>query len=279
MADVFQPNGIVTLTTDFGLKDAYVAIMKGVILGIAPHARIIDYTHGITPGNMIEAAFMLNNGYRYFPRGTVHVVVVDPGVGGDRRAVALQTPEAAFIGPDNGVFTLIIEEAQRERGRDLHIVELNQPQFWLPQVSSTFHGRDVFAPVAAHLVRGASLAELGRPLDTLTLARIATPQPLGRNVIQGQIIHVDHFGNCITNITLEHLFSYDLGRRIVVEIIDQQLPGLFRTYIEGPTGTPMCLIGSSGHLELALSNGNAAKHLGVDIGDKLRVRSLTESER
>lgn len=279
MADVFQPNGIVTLTTDFGLGDAYVAIMKGVILRVAPDARIVDYTHGIKPGNVAEAAYMLNSGYRYFPHGTVHVVVVDPGVGSARRALALQTPEATFVGPDNGVFTLVVDDAQREWGAALRIVELTAPEFWLPEVSTTFHGRDIFAPVAAHLLNGVALSALGRPLDTLTCAHFAQPQQPAQGVLHGQIIHVDHFGNCITNITLEHLFSAGLGQRILIEIIDQQLPGLFRTYIDGPTGTPMCLIGSSGHLELAISNGNAAQMLGVDIGDKLRVRSQAERER
>lgn len=279
MAGVFQPNGIVTLTTDFGLEDAYVAIMKGVILGIAPAARIIDYTHGIKPGNVAEATYMLKSGYRYFPRGTVHVVVVDPGVGSARRALALQTPAATFVGPDNGVFTLIVAEAQQEWGTDVRIIELTEPQFWLPEVSGTFHGRDIFAPVAAHLINGTALAALGQPISTPTVAHFAQPQQPATGLIQGQIIHIDHFGNCITNITAEHLLCAELGQRIVIEIIDQQLPGLFRTYMDGPTGTPMCLIGSSGHLELAVSNGNAARHLGVDIGDKLRVRSQAERER
>lgn len=279
MAGVFQPNGIVTLTTDFGLEDAYVAIMKGVILRIAPAACIIDYTHGIKPGNVAEAAYMLNSGYHYFPHGTVHVVVVDPGVGGARPALALQTPESTFVGPDNGVFTLIVADAQRKWGADLRIVELTEPQFWLPEVSTTFHGRDIFAPAAAHLLNDTPLGALGRPIDTLTTAHFAQPQQPDTGLLHGQIIHVDHFGNCITNITLEHLLNAELGQRIVIEIIDQQLPGLFRTYMDGPTGTPMCLIGSSGHLELAVSNGNAAQRLGVDIGDKLRVRSQTERER
>lgn len=279
MTDGFQPNGLVTLTTDFGLEDAYVAIMKGVILGIAPQARIIDYTHGIKPGNVNEAAHMLHNGYRYFPRGTVHVVVVDPGVGSDRRALALQTPEATFIGPDNGVFTLILADAQRQWGTNLGLIELTEPRFWLPEISTTFHGRDIFAPVAAHVLNGTALAALGRTIETLTPAHFSRPQPLGNGGLQGQIMHVDHFGNCITNVTLDDLLSNDLGQQIMIEIIDQQLPGLFRTYVDGPTGTPMCLIGSSGHLELAICNGNAARYLGVDIGDRLRVRKLAESER
>jgi S-adenosyl-L-methionine hydrolase (adenosine-forming) len=272
MTGAFQPSGVVTLTTDFGLEDTYVGVMKGVILSITRHVQIIDYTHGIRPGNIVEGAYQLRSGYRYFPRGTVHVAVVDPGVGSNRRAIAFQNAEATFIGPDNGLFALVWEDITRERGGDLQIVELTESKFWLPQISSTFHGRDIFAPVAAHVVAGVPLAQLGRPIDGLKPARVAMPESQGRGVLQGHIIHVDHFGNCITNVTHEHLHSHHLGQQIIVEIIDQQLSGLFRTYADGPTGVPMCLIGSSGHVELSVRNGNAARVLGVDIGDKFRIR-------
>jgi len=268
----FQPNGIVTLTTDFGLQDAYVGIMKGVILSIAPHAQIVDYTHGIHPGNILQAAHLLDSGYRYFPHGTIHVVVVDPGVGSTRRAIALQTPEAAFVGPDNGLFSLILETARQAWGTEIRLIELTESRFWLSAISATFHGRDIFAPVAAHLVRGTPVSELGTPVAELTPVQAFTPQVLRPGVVQGRIIHVDRFGNCITNLTTDHLHAIDIGRRIVVDISDQQLFGLFRTYSDGPTGIPMCLIGSSGQIELAVRNGSAAKHLGVDIGDKFRVR-------
>lgn len=269
---MFTPNGIVTLTTDFGLHDAYVAIMKGVILGIASHARIADYTHGVRPGNIVQGAYLLRSGYLYFPRGTVHVAVVDPGVGSERRAIALQTPDATFIGPDNGVFSLVMEDARHDWGAHVRIVELNESHFWLPHLSATFHGRDVFAPVAAHVLNGTQFDTLGRPLESLTQASYTAPLPRENGVLQGRIIHVDRFGNCLTNITETHLNQYGLGRRIIAEIIDQQLTGLFRTYADGPLGVPMCLIGSSGHIELAVRNGNAAQYLGVDIDDKLRIR-------
>lgn len=279
MSETFQANGIITLTTDFGLDDAYVAIMKGVILRIAPQVRIIDYTHGIKPGNIIEAAYLLRSGYRYFPRGTTHVVVVDPGVGSRRRAMALQTPDATFVGPDNGIFSLVIEDAQHLWGRPPQMVELTEARFWLPQISATFHGRDIFAPVGAHIASGTPLAALGRPLSDPVLAKRTTPLPLDGQTLQGRIIHVDRFGNCITNITTEHLDSYGIGPRLVIEIIDQQIQGLYRTYSDGPSGIPIALIGSSGHLEIAVPNGNAAQHLGVDIGDKFRVRRAAEQHR
>lgn len=272
MSNRFAANGILTLTTDFGVDDAYVAIMKGVILNIAPQTRIVDYTHGIKPGNVVQGAYLLRSGYRYFPRGTVHVAVVDPGVGSSRRAIAIQTPDATFIGPDNGIFSLVVEDAQRAWPRDTHMIELTEARWWLPNVSATFHGRDIFTPVGAHLVNGAAFAALGRPIADLTPANRTTPQALGNGALMGRIVHIDRFGNCITNITTEHLHEYVLGERLVIEIIDQQLRGLFRTYSDGPTGTPMCLIGSSGHLELAVRNGNAAQYLGVDIGDKFKVR-------
>ncbi len=268
----FQPNGIIALTTDFGLQDAYVAIMKGVILQIAAHVTLIDYTHGINPGNIVEAAYLLHSGYRYFPRGTVHVAVVDPGVGSNRRAIALQTPEATFVGPDNGVFALVAEDAYRNWGSDVQLVELTEPRFWLPNPSATFHGRDIFAPVAAHIEQGTPLTALGQPIDTLTPTDLWAPKVLEDHVLSGQIIHIDQFGNCITCINREDLQAHGLGDQIVVEIIDQQLPGLFRTYSDGQVGIPICLIGSSGHLELAVRNGNAAALLGVGIGDKFRVR-------
>lgn len=272
MTGAFQPSGVVTLTTDFGLEDTYVGIMKGVVLSIARQAHIIDYTHGIRPGNIVEGAYMLRTGYRYFPRGTVHVAVVDPGVGSSRRAIAFQTSEATFIGPDNGLFALVWEDIVRSADAEVQIVELTESKFWLPRISATFHGRDIFAPVAAHIVTGVPLAALGKPIDGLTPTDLATPFSQTKGVLQGHIIHVDRFGNCITNITQEHLHAHNIGERIVVEIIDQQLTGLFRTYADGPTGIPMCLVGSSGHIELSVRNGNAARVLGVDIGDKFRIR-------
>lgn len=274
---MFTPNGVITLTTDFGLADAYVAIMKGVILGIAPHARIVDYSHAITPGNIVEAAYLLGGGYEYFPSGTIHVVVVDPGVGSDRRAIAVQTDQMTLIGPDNGVLAAIVEDQERRRGLAPRVIELSEPRWWLPNVSATFHGRDVFAPVAAHLVAGTPFEALGGSIRSIVPAPVIAPRQIAGGGLVGQIIHIDRFGNCITNITDQMLNRYDLGQTVVVELIDQQISGLFRTYADGPRGIPMSLIGSSGHLEIAVRNGNAAQYLGVDRGDTLRVRRRLES--
>ena len=268
----FTPNGIITLTTDFGLQDPYVAIMKGVILGIAPHATIIDYTHGVEPGNIAQAAHLLRTGCQYFPPGTVHVVVVDPGVGSDRRAIAIETPAWTFVGPDNGVLALAAQDAQHAWNDQVHIIELTNQQFWRSSLSATFHGRDLFAPVAAHLAAGVAFASLGRPLDALVPASMQVVQRLGNGVLRGQIVHIDRFGNCITNIGQADLEHYNIGTQVLVEITDQQISGLVRTYAEAPPCLPTCLIGSGGNLEIAVPNGSAAAMLGVGIGDPLRVR-------
>lgn len=268
----FKPNDIITLTTDFGLDDPYVAIMKGVILGIAPHATIVDYTHGVEPGNMAQAAYLLRSGCQYFPPGTVHVVVVDPGVGSDRRAIALQTPDWTFVGPDNGVLALAAQDAHEVWHDQVHVIELTNKQWWRPSLSATFHGRDLFAPVAAHVAAGVPFAALGEPIDALVPAATQTPQRAEGGALRGQIVHIDRFGNCITNITRDDLAHYELGEQIVAEVIDQHIEGLVRTYADATPGQLICLIGSGGNLEIAVPNGSAAAMLGVGIGDKLRVR-------
>ncbi|GIV98347.1 MAG: hypothetical protein KatS3mg057_3004 [Herpetosiphonaceae bacterium] len=269
-----QPNGLITLTTDFGTQDSYVAIMKGVILSILPHVRLVDYSHEIAPQNIMQAAYLLQIGYGYFPQGTVHLIVVDPGVGSKRRAIAVATPEAAFVAPDNGVLSLIWYDAVERWGRDrITAVELTEPRFWRPLVSATFHGRDIFAPVAAHLASGVSINEFGPQIDQIVLNDKVCPsiQPSGDLI--ARIIHVDRFGNCITNVTLDDLRAAGVGERLSVFILDQQISGLYRTYSDGPVGSPMALIGSGGYLELAVRNGHAAQMLGVGTGDTLRIRS------
>jgi S-adenosylmethionine hydrolase len=268
-----QLNGIITLTTDFGLADSYVGVMKGVIFGITPQARIVDITHDIRPQNITHAVYMVETFYRYFPAGTVHLVVVDPGVGSERRAIALQTPEAVFVGPDNGVFTLVWQDACARWGAEqCAAVELTEASFWLSQVSSTFHGRDIFAPVAAHLAAGAPLLALGRRLEQVSVAELDLPTVGRKGELVGRVIHVDHFGNCVTNIGPEHLRKHGLGRHLTVEIIDQRLPGLYETYAEVPVGGLIALMGSSARLELSVRNGNAAQTLGVGVGDLVRVK-------
>lgn len=265
-----KPSGVITLLTDFGLHDAYVAIMKGVILGIAPHARLIDVTHEVAPQGVAEAAYLLQTGYKYFPRGTIHLVVVDPGVGSERRGLAIATSDYYFVGPDNGLFAPLVEAA-RSNDEPVAIVELGEPRYWLPKVSHTFHGRDIFAPVAAHLIAGAPFNELGQPLATIEPSTVQPPRRDAQGLLHGELLHVDRFGNCLTNIAASTLHANGLGERLYVDIAGERLPGLYQTYSEAPVGMPVVLLSSSGRLELAIRNGNAAQALGVIAGDRVKV--------
>jgi S-adenosylmethionine hydrolase len=267
-----RPNGIITLTTDFGLTDSYVGSMKGVILGIAPEVRLVDITHSIGPQDTNQAAHILKTFYRYFPPGTIHLVIVDPGVGSQRRAIAFQTPEAIFIAPDNGLLTEAWSDARAHWGSEgCLVVELAERRYWRDRVSNTFHGRDIFAPAAAHLATGVPLTAFGPRLTTIhetTLEQLIR----GRSgELVGRIIHVDHFGNCITNITPRDLERAGKGNDLIITIIDQHISGLRQTYADGTIGALFALIGSSDHLELVVRNGNAAQMLGVGIGDIVRI--------
>lgn len=265
-------SGVITLTTDFGLVDSYVGAMKGVILTIAPEARLIDITHQISPQNIHQAAYVVQTFYRFFPAGTIHLVIVDPGVGSARRAIALGTPAGVFVAPDNGVLTYAWRDAiERWGAGSCAVYELAESRFWLSSVSHTFHGRDIFAPVVAHLAAGAPLDALGPRLPGITEAELEQPGAGRNGGLVGRVIHVDHFGNCITNITPQHLEAAGLDGHIVVRIIDQRIAGLQRTFMDVPLGALTALIGSSNRLELAVRNGSAAQTLGVGIGDTVRV--------
>lgn len=267
-------SAIITLTTDFGLSDAYTAEMKGVILGINPDVTFVDICHTIKPQNVTQAAFVLSTAYRFFPEGTIHIVVVDPGVGSERRAVLLHTPFADFIAPDNGVLSYIVQEVVDKSvtggavklRQGITAISLTNPVFWRRQVSSTFHGRDVFAPVAAHLSMGTPPADFGEPVNTLVTMPLLYPHktPSG---LTGHIVHIDNFGNLITNISSQELPGH--GDKIGILVGGKRIPGLSRTYSEG-TGL-LALVGSHGYLEIALKNGNAAGFLGVGTGDQVRI--------
>ncbi|MFL5804884.1 MAG: S-adenosyl-l-methionine hydroxide adenosyltransferase family protein [Roseiflexaceae bacterium] len=268
-----RPNGIITLTTDFGLTDSYVGSMKGVILGIAPNARLVDITHVIRPQDIHQAAYILQTFYRSFPPGTVHLIIVDPGVGSQRRAIGVETPEAIFVAPDNG----ILAEVWRDAGvcwgpATCAAVELTERRYWRDQVSRTFHGRDIFAPVAAHLATGVPLSAFGPRLPMIDECTLDPPARGRHGELVGRIIHIDHFGNCITNITTHDLEQAGKGVGLVVQIADQQISGLHPTYADAPVGALIALIGSSEQLELAVRNGNAAQMLGVEVGNAVRVR-------
>jgi S-adenosylmethionine hydrolase len=269
---------IITLTTDFGLADGYVAAMKGVVLGINPEATLIDICHSIKPQDIAQAAFVLSTVYEFFPRRTIHLVVVDPGVGTERRAVILRTPAADFIAPDNGVLSYIIQQSltrpvesnrqQIECGPGLEAVAITKTQFWRSPVSATFHGRDIFAPVAAHLSLGLPPADFGEPVASLTVLPLLHPHQTPDGTLVGHIRHIDNFGNLITSIR-----SGDLPQKvqtITIEVGNQLICGLSRTY--GTGEGLLAIIGSSGYLEISLKDGNASTLLDADIGDEVKIK-------
>jgi len=253
--------------------------MKGVILGINPEAKIIDICHTIKPQNIPQAAFVLGTTYQFFPRKTIHVVVVDPRVGTERRAIILRTPLADFVAPDNGVLSYVIRQSstklvedkvnlQRvELGPELEAIIITKPQFWRSPVSSTFHGRDIFAPVAARLSLGSSPIDFGEATDSVVMLPLPCPYQAPNGSLVGHILHIDNFGNLITNIK-----SNDLPQTkgaISIEVGNQLISGLSRTYAEG-SGL-LALIGSSGYLEVSLKEGNACAYLNAKVGDKVKV--------
>ncbi|MHC5037963.1 MAG: SAM hydrolase/SAM-dependent halogenase family protein [Planctomycetota bacterium] len=253
------------MITDFGLDDPFVGIMKGVLLGRAPDLTLVDLSHGIPPGDIRGAALALRAAIPFFPGGTVHLVVVDPGVGGPRRIVAAEAKGSRFLAPDSGIIPAALDPFFEEEGtpdRDFRSVEA--PDLYLPKVSSTFHGRDIFAPVAAALATGRALSTLGPPL--LDPVRFAFPRPQSTSAgIRGEVIHVDRFGNLITNLREGDLHGGD-G---CIRILGREVPGPYATYADVPPETLLSLLGSSGFLEIAVRNGNAAQTLSATKGTPL----------
>jgi S-adenosylmethionine hydrolase len=266
-------SAIITLTTDFGLSDAYVAAMKGVILSINPEARLIDICHNIQPQNIRQAAFVLSTAYPFFPQRTIHVVVVDPGVGTERRAIILRTASADFVAPDNGVLSYVIrqpaDKADRHQlGAGLEAVAITNPRFWRSPLSATFHGRDIFAPVAAHLSLGTPLKEFGETVASVTTLPLPQPRREPDGTLVGHVLHIDSFGNLISDIRGDDLAQP--AEAVTVEVGGRLISGLSRTYAGG--GGLLALIGSSGYLEVSLAGGNAASSLDAGVGDEVRVR-------
>ncbi len=265
---------IITLTTDFGTSDAYVGTMKGVILGINPNVRVVDLTHAVPPQDIHEAAFTIRFAYRYFPKGTIHTVVVDPGVGSDRQAIVCEIDGAFFVCPDNGVLGYLLQDIDGGPERRMNVVAIQNPVYHLLEVSNTFHGRDIFAPVAAHLSRGVPLADIGPPVENLVQLPIPMSEISG-NTITGQIVKIDRFGNAITNISESALAGKGLSYEI--NIRGTRLARLNRSYAESAIGEPLAIIGSFGLLEIAINGGSAEKQLGLKRGDTAVIRKLYKS--
>jgi S-adenosylmethionine hydrolase len=258
--------GILTLITDFGIKDGNVGVMKGVIWGIAPEVNIVDLSHTIQPQNVEEASLVLLRAVPYFPDGTVHVVVVDPGVGTARRPIAAQVGTQRFVLPDNGVLSRVLDRADK-LNLAVELVHLTDPSYWLSEVSHVFHGRDIFAPVGAYLAQGVSMAQMGKPIEDPVRFTIPIPQSISHG-LRGEIIHIDHFGNISTSIYQEHLGQPE---EVTTHIKGVEIFGMVKTFGEKPAGELVALYGSTGNFIICVVNGNAAERLGAQVGDVVDV--------
>ena len=256
----------ITLTTDFTEHDGYVGVMKGVIAGIAPQARVIDLSHTVAPQDVFQAALLLGRSVPYFPAGTVHVAVIDPGVGTSRRGIAAQLGDQFFVGPDNGLLTLLYQQAQAD-GKAVRIHALENPDYRLAQVSRTFHGRDIFAPAAAHLAAGAPLESFGAIVTDPVLVDMPQPRQNTQG-LAGSIIHVDAFGNLASNIRAEMLA--DLGN-IHIILKSKVIEGISATFGNKAQGELVAVIDSFGFLSICVVNGSAARQLGAGVGETLQI--------
>lgn len=263
-----NPSRIVALLTDFGFKDSYVGVMKGVILRYAKSARIIDLCHNVLPQDVVEAAFVLSCSYNYFPEETIFACVVDPGVGSDRRILCMETPKYFFLAPDNGLLSVL---EGKEKSRKFY--EVTNDEFFLKPVSATFHGRDVFAPVAGHLARGLDPSRLGPVTKRVATIDLDFPIRTPDGTLRGQVIYIDQFGNVITNITETALTGNQIVDRKAAVIVLQghRIHGIAHTYADLAEGEIGCLMGSSGYLEISANRGSAQGRLQVNRGDDVIV--------
>jgi S-adenosylmethionine hydrolase len=259
-------SGIISLITDFGIQDGYVGAMKGVILSINPRASIVDISHGVERHDLIQAALMLRSTCRYFPKGSIHVVVVDPGVGGRRKPLLVETEKFFFVGPDNGVLSLALEAE-----RPLQVVSIEDSKYILPWVSDTFHGRDIFAPAAAHCSLGVPADRFGPEVKTYRSMQLSRPRVLADG-LQGEVIIVDHFGNLVTNISCRHLDEHLGTAPLTIRLGKTTISKISRSYQEVPQGEPLAIIGGWDLLEIAVNGGDARSVLGVERGEAVAVR-------
>lgn len=263
---VFATNGILTLTTDFGTQDGYVAAMKGVMLGINPDLKLVDVAHEVAAHDIMEGAFILRNVADSFPSGTVHLAVVDPGVGSDRKPIAMKYRNQLFVGPDNGLFSLVLAGQAADQ-----VVVLDQPRFWRQEaISATFHGRDIFAPIAARLASGLSLSSAGSPVESMQSLHWALPISDDQG-IQGWVVHIDRFGNCITNIQRDHFDSQRRERDFKCYAGTSIIAENSGTYSDVDPGEATVLFNSQDHLEIAIHQGSAASLLGIRKGAPVNI--------
>ena len=261
-----ERSGVITLTTDFGVAGYHAGAMKGVILSLNPATAVVDLCHGIPPGDIEEGAWTLLWNWSYFPAGTVHLAVVDPGVGSTRRALAAAAGEHFFVGPDNGLLAPVLAAAG-----DAVTVEIDRPRARAESISSTFHGRDIFAPAAARLSRGETLDRIGPAVTDLVGLTLPHPRLLEGGTVEGTIISIDPFGNLVSSITAGDLEEAGLGNHVRVLLGGTAVAGLKGHYAESDAGSPLALVNSSGHLEIAVNGGRAVDIIGVGKGDRVRL--------
>jgi S-adenosylmethionine hydrolase len=255
---------MITLLTDFGLTDHFAGVLKGVIAGIAPGVPVIDITHDVPPFAIHQAAFLLEQSWRYFPKGTIHVAIVDPGVGSERRPLLVEAGGHTFVGPDNGLFSFLLA---MDKSKARH---LNQPRYWLPNPSSTFHGRDIFAPVAAHLAIGIKPASLGKLITDPMRSPALLPTRLSRRTYTGTVLHQDRFGNLITNFR-ESEFATLRNRPFSMNVGLSEVELFATTYAHCPPGELCVIAGSSGFYEVSIANDSAARRTGLAPGSPIEL--------
>jgi len=257
---------MITFLTDFGIKDHYVASMKGVILSINPRCTIIDISHEVHPHDIGEGAFLLANAYSFFPKGTIHLAVVDPGVGGSRKSILVTTSDFFFLGPDNGLFTFAL---QKEKVK--HVVALTNRKYFLSEISATFHGRDVFAPVAGYLSLGVKPKDFGNEINSWSRITFQKPR-IENGKLVGEVFHIDSFGNLISNIGEKEFFIFSKRRSLKIRIGRHLISCLKKRYGEGKIDEPIALIGSGGFLEISVRDASAQKLLKAKKGDKIEIQ-------
>lgn len=250
---------VISFLTDFGTRDNYAGVMKGVILTINPDVTLVDITHGITPQCVLEASFLLERSYRFFPPGTVHVAVVDPGVGSSRRPIAVKADKHIFVCPDNGLLTGVLSGVSEFEAR-----VLENKDFLLVKISDSFHGRDLFAPVAAYISKGVPFEKFGERIHDPIMLPLPSPSTQQDRLV-GNVTYIDRYGNLVTNIREQEISDFLQGSEASLQILDHRISKISHSYIETPPGELLAIVGSFGMLEIAVSGGNAQEHLGVSL--------------
>ncbi len=257
---------IITLTTDYGTSDHFVAVMKGVILSINPDVNLVDITHGVLPHDILDGALAIGQTFKYFPPKTVHVVVVDPGVGTERRPILVAGDQHYFVAPDNGVLSSVYDQSEA-----LYAWHIISEHYFRQPVSKTFHGRDIFAPVAAWLTKSWQSSAFGEPIADFVRFSIPKPKVAG-NTVKGTVLRADHFGNLITNVTPEDAPALVTPNgNLSISVGNGKITKVVTTFADGPTGEPVGIIGSTGYLEISVNKGNASRTLGVGRGAEVTV--------